>query len=137
MANSRWRSPGAIRSRIVARSGISPTYQNVAEIRKYVEMAKQSQASGERKLIHSGPRVFGYGNSQYASQGRPVWITGKMPAHITANRVMASAERFTEVRHFWRKRNRIAEMSVPAWPMPTQNTKFVMSNAQPSVVLRP
>src|SRR5262249_8701653 len=100
-------------------------------------MAKQSQANGERKLIHSGPRVLGYGNNQYASQGLPVWITGKIPAHITANRVMASAERFTNVRHFWRMRYRIAEISVPAWPMPIQNTKFVMSNAQPTVVLSP
>src|SRR5438309_1991675 len=109
MANRRWRNPGARRSRMVARSGIRPTYQNVAEIRKYVEIAKQSHASGERKLIHRGPRVLGYGNSQYANQGRPVWITGKMPAHITANSVIASAERFTEVRHFWRNRKRIAE----------------------------
>ena len=29
------------------------------------------------------------------------------------------------------------EISVPAWPMPTQNTKFVMSKAQPTVRLRP
>ena len=28
-------------------------------------------------------------------------------------------------------------MSVPAWPMPTQNTKFVMSHAQPTGTLRP
>ena len=42
-----------------------------------------------------------------------------------------------EVRHFWRKSRRIAEIRVPAWPMPTQNTKFVMSNAQPTVRLRP
>jgi hypothetical protein len=28
-------------------------------------------------------------------------------------------------------------MSVPAWPMPIQKTKLVMSNAQPTVRLRP
>jgi hypothetical protein len=62
-----------------------------------------------------------------------------MPAHMTANNVMASAERFTEVRHFClnRNRNRIAEISVPVWPMPTQNTKFVMSKAQPTVLFKP
>ena len=62
-----------------------------------------------------------------------MWISGKIPAHITAKIVMASAERLTDVRHFCRNRNRTAEISVPAWPMPTQNTKFVMSNAQPTV----
>ena len=36
------------------------------------------------------------------------------------------------VRHFCRKRNRMAEISVPACPMPTQKTKFVMSKAQPT-----
>src|SRR5215469_5061231 len=54
-----------------------------------------------------------------------------MPAHITANSVIASADRLIEVRHFCRNRNRIAEISVPAWPIPIQNTKFVMSHAQP------
>ena len=56
---------------------------------------------------------------------------------MTAKMVIASAERLIEVRHVWRKRKRIAEMSVPAWPMPTQNTKFVMSHAQPTGWLRP
>ena len=51
--------------------------------------------------------------------------------------VIASAERLIEVRQVWRKRKRIAEMSVPACPMPTQNTKFVMSHAQPTGWLRP
>ncbi len=60
-----------------------------------------------------------------------------MPAQTTAKMVIASAKRLIEVRHFWRSRKRIAEISVPAWPMPTQNTKLVMSHAQPTVVLRP
>src|SRR2546426_12344588 len=100
-------------------------------------MAKKSQTNGDLKLIQSGPRAFGYGIIQNASQGRPMWMIGKRPAHITANRVMASAARLTEVRQRCRKRNRIAEMSVPAWPIPIQKTKFVMSNAQPTVELSP
>ena len=56
---------------------------------------------------------------------------------MTAKMVIASAERLIEVRQVWRKRKRIAEISVPAWPMPTQNTKFVMSHAQPTGWLRP
>jgi hypothetical protein len=58
-------------------------------------------------------------------------------AHMTAKMVIASAERLIDVRHFWRKRNRIAEINVPAWPMPTQKTKLVMSHAQPTGWLRP
>ena len=58
-----------------------------------------------------------------------------MPAHITANSVIASAERLIDVRHFCRNRNKIAEISVPAWPIPIQNTKFVMSHAQPTGLL--
>ena len=60
-----------------------------------------------------------------------------MSAHATAKSVIASAARLIEVRHFWRNSSRIAEISVPAWPMPTQNTKFVMSQAQPTGMLRP
>ena len=56
---------------------------------------------------------------------------------MTAKMVIASAARLIEVRHFCRKRKRIAEMSVPACPMPTQNTKFVMSHAQPTGTLSP
>ena len=59
-----------------------------------------------------------------------------MPAHITAKIVIASAKRLMLVRHFCRKRKRMAEISVPACPMPIQNTKFVMSNAQPTGRLR-
>jgi hypothetical protein len=68
---------------------------------------------------------------------RPTWMPGKVSAHSTANSVIASAARLIDVRHFWRNRSRIAEISVPAWPMPTQNTKFVMSHAQPTGMFRP
>src|SRR6188768_3911867 len=64
-------------------------------------------------------------------------MPGKISAHITAKIVIASAERLIEVRHFWRNRKRIAEISVPAWPMPTQKTKLVMSKAHPTGLLRP
>ncbi len=49
-----------------------------------------------------------------------------MPAHITAKMVIASAARLMEVRQFCRVRNRIAEISVPAWPIPIQNTKLTI-----------
>ena len=66
-----------------------------------------------------------------------MWISGKSPAQITAKIVIASAERLIDVRHFWRKSSSTAEISVPAWPIPTQNTKFVMSKPQPTVRLSP
>ena len=47
--------------------------------------------------------------------------------HMTAKMVIASANRLMPVRHFCRKRNRIAEINVPACPIPTQKTKLVMS----------
>ena len=57
---------------------------------------------------------------------RPTWMPGNVPAQMTAKIVIASAKRLIAVRHFCRKRNRIALMSVPAWPMPTQVTKFTI-----------
>src|SRR6185295_2865476 len=66
-----------------------------------------------------------------------MWITGNNPAHITAISVIASAERLTDVRHVWLNKNRIAEMNVPACPIPIQKTKFVMSKAQPIVLFKP
>src|ERR1044071_4365841 len=64
-------------------------------------------------------------------------MPGNSSAHMTAKIVMASAERLIDVRHFWRNRNKIAEIKVPAWPIPIQKTKFVMSNAQPTGTFRP
>ncbi len=63
--------------------------------------------------------------------------SGNSPAHATAKIVIASADRLIAFRHFWRNSRRMAEMSVPAWPMPIQKTKLVMSNAQPTLLLRP
>src|SRR5262245_32561887 len=133
----RFLKPAFARSRRVAKSGIMPKYQKTSEIVRYVLIAKTSQSSGERKFTHNGPRKFGYGSAQNANHGRPMWMTGKIAAHNTAKIVIASAERLIDVRHCWRKSSRIAEISVPAWPMPIQNTKLVMSNAHPTVLLSP
>src|SRR5688572_10519786 len=64
-------------------------------------------------------------------------MPGNIRAHMTAKMVIASAARLIDVRQVWRKRKRIAEMSVPACPIPIQNTKFVMSHDQPTGTLRP
>ena len=81
--------------------------------------------------------VLGYGNSQYASHGRPVWISGKMPAAATANSVMASAKRLMELRHDCRNSSRMAEISVPAWPIPIHHTKLTIAKPQPIGMLMP
>ncbi len=49
---------------------------------------------------------------------------------MTAKMVIASAKRLMAVRQRCRKMNKMALMSVPAWPIPTHQTKFVMSHAQ-------
>jgi hypothetical protein len=84
------------------------------------------------------PIVFGYGNSQYAaSQGRPVCSSGNIAAQATANRVIASAKRLIDVRQSCLSSRRMAEISVPACPMPIHQTKLMMSNAQPTGTLLP
>ena len=50
-----------------------------------------------------------------------------MPAQATANSVIASANRLMELRQLWLSSSRMAEISVPAWPIPIHHTKFVMA----------
>ena len=60
-----------------------------------------------------------------------------MPAQATAKSVIASAKRLIDVRHVWRSSSRIAEISVPAWPMPIHQTKLMMAKPQPTGMLMP
>ena len=53
-------------------------------------------------------------------------MIGNSPAVITAKTVIASEARATAVRQRARNRSKTAEISVPEWAMPTQNTKLVM-----------
>src|SRR6185312_3153589 len=103
---------------------------------RYVEIAKKSHTSGDRKFGQIS-RSDGYGVSQKNSQGRPRCTIGNIAPMISANTVMTSAQRVTGRRHSAFTRRRIAEISVPAWLMPIQKTKFVMSNAQNTGQLRP
>src|ERR1044071_4140377 len=50
---------------------------------------------------------------------------------------MASAKRLIEVRHSCRSSSRIADISVPAWPMPIHQTKLTMAKPQPIGWLTP
>jgi len=50
---------------------------------------------------------------------------------------MASANRLMDVRHGWCSRSRMAEINVPAWPMPIHHTKLRMSKPQPTGTLGP
>jgi hypothetical protein len=71
------------------------------------------------------------------SKGLPKCIRGKRAAQITANMVIASAERLILFLHFCLKRRSIAEIKVPAWPIPIHQTKVVISKAQPTVLFSP
>ena len=45
-----------------------------------------------------------------------------MAAMSTANTVIASAKRFSELRQPWLTKSSRAEIRVPAWPMPIHHT---------------
>ena len=53
-------------------------------------------------------------------------MIGNSPAVITANTVIASAKREIAGRQRARNSSRMAEISVPEWAIPTQNTNVVM-----------
>src|SRR5665213_187115 len=50
-----------------------------------------------------------------------------MPAQHTAKIVIASAKRLIELRQLCLNSSRIAEISVPAWPIPIHQTKLIMA----------
>ena len=77
---------------IIAKSGNNPVHQNTSDTERYVEIANTSHNKGELKFTHNEPNWFGIGNTQYASQGRPMCIIGNKPAWITEKIVIASAE---------------------------------------------
>ena len=56
-----------------------------------------------------------------------MWSSGNIPAQATANSVIASANRLIDVRHCCFISRRIAEISVPAWPMPIHQTKLMIA----------
>jgi hypothetical protein len=53
-----------------------------------------------------------------------------MPAQTTAKMVIASAKRLIELRQPCLNSSRIAEISVPAWPIPIHQTKLMMAKPQ-------
>ena len=62
--------------------------------------------------------------------GRPACISGNISAVRSENTVSSSAARVTGRRHSaWDRRN-MAEIMMPAWLMPTQNTNVVMKSPQ-------
>ena len=60
-----------------------------------------------------------------------------MPAQATAKSVIASAKRLIDVRQSCLSSSRIAEISVPAWPMPIHQTKLMIAKPQPTGMLTP
>src|SRR5215470_10875281 len=111
-------------------------YQNTSDTVKYVDTAAASHGSA---LLTCGQTSIsdGYGNSQYANHGRPRCSAGKIAACSTANSVIASDSRLIDVRQPCSNRYRIAEMNVPAWPIPIHHTKLMIANAYATGMLTP
>src|SRR5262249_2346800 len=124
------------RSRRVAKSGIRPINQNSNEIVKYVDTANTPQTRGLRNCGQDC-MAFGYGTSQQTRQARPSSMTAERPAAAPANGVIASAKRLMELRHGGRNKRRIAEIRVPACPIPSHQTKLTMANPQPTGMFTP
>ena len=64
-------------------------------------------------------------------------MMGYMPAQTTANNVIASAKRLMELRQLCLKRRRIAEIRVPAWPIPIHHTKLMIAKPHATGIVRP
>ena len=62
---------------------------------------------------------------------------GNMPAQATANSVMASAKRLIELRQVCFSSSKIAEISVPAWPIPIHHTKLMMAKPHATGISMP
>ena len=64
-------------------------------------------------------------------------MSGKVPAQTTAKMVMASAKRLIELRQVCLKSSRMAEIRVPAWPIPIHHTKLMMAKPQAPGMVTP
>ena len=123
-------------SLMTARSGIKAMNTNSELPMRYVPTALGSHTNGERTLGHT-PRAKSYGNTQKSRQGLPTWNSGVCSAAISENTVITSAARVTGRRHSaWVSRS-IAEIIIPAWLMPIQNTKLTRKNPQKTGRFRP
>ena len=93
-------------------------------------------------LLDSAPRLFGIPLlihvPAFAIVMLITWLLLRGAREsATANNVIASANRLIDVRHVCLRRRRMADISVPAWPMPIHQTKFVMSKAHATGMLLP
>ena len=121
----------------VARSGIQP---DVPEEQRDGGVGRDGEDVPDERAAELRPephrvriREQPVGRPRGARRG----YRGRGRRRTTAKSVMASAKRLMELRHFWRKKKRMAEISVPAWPMPIHQTKLTMSKPQPTGMLMP
>ncbi len=63
--------------------------------------------------------------------------SGNMPAQATANNVIASEKRLIDVRQSCLSSSKIAEIKVPACPIPIHQTKFTIANPQATGIMIP
>ena len=111
-----------------------PTYQKTAEIDEVGEMAKTVPDQRRAEVDPQRAARVRIGNDP-VGQPRPAHVDQRERCPRTSRRTASwlRPSGSPTVRQLCRNRNRIAEISVPAWPMPIQNTKLVMSKAQPTV----
>src|SRR6266508_2653770 len=103
---------------------------------KYVVIATKSHIRGEWK---SGQilRSLGIGNIQYVSQTRPICMKTLKPACTRPKVVINSAARVNGRRDSTFRTRRMAEMNVPAWLIPIQNTVLAKKIPQKTGLLTP
>ena len=120
------------------------------EVGDQADVPEEQRDRARRSRPRRRPRSAGCGSSARspscsgrAAASRPratggrCGRAGRSAAQATAKSVIASAKRLIEVRHSCRSSSRIAEISVPAWPMPIHQTKLMMSKPQPTGLLLP
>ena len=97
-----------------------------------------SQMNGDRILGHT-PLAKSYGKTHRAArQGRPTCTSGAaISAAVSENTVSTSAARVTGLLHSAWVRRSIADIMIPAWLIPIQNTKLVMKKPHITGLFRP
>ena len=125
-------------SLMIARSGNKHTNTNNALAVRYVITALGSHIKGERIFGHT-PLAKSYGNTHRAAlHGLPTRTSGAaIKAEVSENTVKTSAALVIGLRHSACVSLRIAEIMIPAWLIPIQNTKLVIKNPHITGLFRP
>src|SRR5512133_3352785 len=95
--------------------------------KRYIVLPRTEVVIANKSHIN---RSFGIGNIQYVNQTRPRCMKILEPAWIRPKVVINSAARVNGRRNSAFITRRIAEINVPAWLIPIQNTVFTRKTPQ-------